>query len=158
MKKTGSVLWSSMTVFVAVVLSCSTAQASIILYSQDFSTDPRISGQDQNAFVPLGATGGEYDYQDWAWFNPVTYSAANQNLTVTTHTNGATRGAGFALDGTGFVAGDYSFTFDVASANSEGIGVGIYGMDFGGTDAYRIRTIIGAGGWLFVDPEDSSNV
>ena len=57
------------------------------------------------------------------------------------------------------MAGDYSLRFDVVSSNhSEGIGVGIYGMDFGGAVAYEIDPRIGPGGYVQTRTVDGSNV
>ncbi len=150
-----------MTVIVAVALSCSTAHATLMIYQQDFSTDPRISSQDSLGYVPLGVTGSEYDYEDWVYHSPISYSGSNENLTLKTSgnkgVNDATRGAGFALDGTSFLAGDYSLTFDVVADNPEGIGVGVYAMNFGGSRAYGIDTVAGPGGWLPPNTGDGTN-
>ena len=144
-------------VFVLGLVTTQMASASLILYSQDFSSDPTVA--DSNGFIPLGATGGEYDYQTWVQFGS-TYNGGAENLMLSTRAdNGATRGAGFALDGTGLLAGDYSLRFEVVSTNhAEGIGLGIYGMNFGGTAAYEIDPRFAAGNYIQTKNTDPSNV
>ncbi|NRB73354.1 MAG: PEP-CTERM sorting domain-containing protein [Verrucomicrobiales bacterium] len=166
MKKKGNRLWPLMTVFVAVVLSCSTAQATLIIYSQDFSSNPLVNQNSGNHFLPSssGVSNTTADYEDWV-HTKATYNGTGDFISISTAGNSgkndASRGTGFALDGdkvgAELQAGDYSLSFNVIADNPDGIGVGIYAMDFGGTSRYKIDTVSGPGGWVFAEGLDASN-
>ncbi len=135
------------------------ASASLILYTQDFSSNPLTSAANPGT-LPKSATvvSGTFDYQDWIQ-NDSTHNSVTEDLTIRTKaSNGATRGAGFALDGTGLSAGDYRLMFEVKATNhTQGLGIGIYGMDFGGTHAYAIDPRRSIGQYVSVGAGDSSN-